>query len=353
MKIILSFILLMMASNQALAYKAPAAVKKLSDKELRQKLTPLQYKVTQKEGTEPAYKNRYWDHKEAGIYVDIVSGEPLFSSLDKYDSKTGWPSFTRPLVKEAIVYKEDKKLFSTRTEVRSKQGDSHLGHVFDDGPKPSGKRYCLNSASLRFVAAKDLKKGGYGKFASLFDVKSTKVATSNKSKEIATLAGGCFWCVEAALEKVKGVSKVISGFSGGKLKNPAYKLVASGKTKHREVVQAHFDPNIVSYKQILQTFWRNIDPTDPDGMFVDRGLQYSSAIYYHSEAQRKTAIASKAALEKSKIHQKKVITPILPYKNFYAAEDYHQDYYKKNPIRYRYYHYRSGRPSFLKKVYGR
>lgn len=185
-------------------------------------------------------------------------------------------------------------------------------------------------------------------FIGFFFFSSLSIASTNK---IATFAGGCFWCMEPPFEKLDGVKSVVSGYMGGHKKSPTYKEVSAGSTGHTEVVQVTYDPQKVTYKELLDIFWRNIDPTDAGGQFVDRGSQYRSGVFYHSEEQKKLATQSKDTLEKNGPFKKKVISEITEAGVFYKAEDYHQDYYKKSPIRYKYYRYRSGRDQFLEKYW--
>jgi peptide methionine sulfoxide reductase msrA/msrB len=169
---------------------------------------------------------------------------------------------------------------------------------------------------------------------------------------VATFAGGCFWCTESDFEKLEGVSQVISGYTGGSLKNPSYSQVSSGRTKHIESVEVHYDPSLISYDQLLNAFWKMINPTDDSGQFVDRGYQYSSAIFVHNPEQQHAAEASLKALAQSDRYDKPLVTPIRQAGHFYPAEEYHQDYYKKSPLRYRLYRWNSGRDQYLKGIWG-
>lgn len=181
----------------------------------------------------------------------------------------------------------------------------------------------------------------------------SKLVSYSDEEEIATFAGGCFWCIEAPFEKIDGVKKVISGYAGGKEKNPSYKEVSSGNTSHVEAVQVTFDPQVISYSEILDIFWKQFDPTDAGGSFYDRGSQYTSAIFYHDDKQKTVAENSKKLLSKSGVFEKPIVTPIKKFTTFYPAEDYHQDFYKKDPGRYYSYRNGSGRDRFIEKTWGK
>lgn len=292
--------------------------------ELKKKLTPEQYACTQEEGTEKPFANKYWNNKEDGIYVDVVSGEPLFSSLDKYDSGSGWPSFTKPLPKKSLKLKKDNKLGMERTEVRSSMADSHLGHVFDDGPKDQGGlRYCINSASLNFIPLDKLKENQFGSYLFLFAKK--------KEWETATLAGGCFWGVEDLFRSQKGVIETMVGYTGGKTNEPTYNLVKLGTSGHAEAVRILFDPKILKYEDLLLLFFKLHDPTTLNQQGNDIGTQYRSAIFYETDEQKSIAEKVKERVNKSGAWKKPIVTEITSASEFWSAEEYHQKYLVKTP----------------------
>ena len=322
---------------------------KPSADELRSRLGALEFEVTQHDATEPPFRNRFWDNHEAGLYVDIASGEPLFSSTDKFDSGTGWPSFTRPVEADNVIDRTDISHGMKRVEVRSKHGNSHLGHVFEDGPRPSRFRYCINSASLRFIPVAELEAQGYGEYRALFgDAEATaqkplvdhdnacavpapgEAPGCEATVEEAVFAGGCFWGMEEILAQVPGVIESTVGYTGGTSASPKYEQVKTGRTGHAEAIRILFDPKRVSYQELLEKwFFKMHDPTTKNQQGNDLGTQYRSAIFVTSPAQREIALAAKRSAQAN--WKSPIVTEIVDATEFTPAEDYHQKYLEKHP----------------------
>jgi len=289
-------------------------------------LTPDQYRVTQRNGTERAYSGEFWLHDEPGIYVDVVSGEPLFASVDKFDSRTGWPSFTKPVDGRNVVTKRDFTMLFPRTEVRSAHGDSHLGHVFKDGPRNrGGLRYCINSAALRFVHRDDLEAQGYSDYVTLFSKED-----SMSEYKTATLAGGCFWRMQDLIRRQPGVVSTRVGYTGGRNANATYR----NHPGHAEAIEIVYDPAQTDYRALLEFFFQIHDPSTKDRQGNDLGSSYRSAIFYVDDEQRQVALDTIADVDACGLWPGKVVTEVVPAADFWEAEPEHQDYLLRIPNGY-------------------
>jgi peptide methionine sulfoxide reductase msrA/msrB len=289
---------------------------KRTDKEWKSSLTPEQYEVMRKCGTERPFTGQYNDFWEEGVYVCAGCGAPLFLSSTKYEHGTGWPSFTAPAEETNIEYRDDYSLLSKRVEARCSACGAHLGHVFDDGPGPTYLHYCVNSDSLGF---KPETAGG-----------SDGTAVAAKGAETATFAAGCFWGVEHKLGKVPGVISTVVGYTGGKTIDPTYEEVCSERTGHAEAVQVTFDPERLSYGELVRQFFSIHDPTQVNRQGPDKGTQYRSAIFYRGETQRAEALKIKDEINASGRYKKPLATELVQATAFYKAEEYHQKYFEKH-----------------------
>jgi peptide methionine sulfoxide reductase msrA/msrB len=275
-----------------------------SDVEWKKILTPKQYYILREHGTERPFSSELYEVKEEGTYICAGCKNPLFSSSAKFNSGTGWPSYFKPYSKKSLNVATDNSLGMERDALTCKRCDGHLGHVFNDGPKPTGLRYCIDGDGLLFVPTQ------------------TEVT-------VATFAGGCFWCTETIFESIKGVTEVISGYSGGKETDPTYKSVGGGQTGHAEAFQVYYDPKIISYKDLVRVFFASIDPTTVDGQKPDYGKQYRTIAFY-SNNDEKTIIEQKIK-EISGEYKSPIATQVVKFEKFYEAEEYHQDFVKRNP----------------------
>ena len=304
----------------------------LSDAQWRTRLTPEQFRVTRRHGTEPAFCGGLLGNKLPGIYACLCCDLPLFGSTAKYDSGTGWPSFFQPIAVENIREKVDRSQRMVRMEILCMRCDAHLGHVFRDGPPPTRLRYCLNSDALRFVAENQIRTLSENPTAGTRTTPAAGTLVSvRKQPAESVFAGGCFWCVEAVFKQLDGVVDAISGYAGGTAETANYRAVMTGRTGHAEVVKVVYDPDKVSYEQLLRVHFATHDPTTRNRQGPDVGPQYRSAIFYASQEEKEMAQAFIADLNQAKVFKRPIVTRLEPLEAFYPAEGYHQDYVVCNP----------------------
>ncbi len=292
-----------------------------TEDEWKAKLTPEQYRILRSSGTERPFCGVLLDNKKQGVYACAGCGLPLFTSDTKFNSGTGWPSFYAAIAPGNVAENVDRSHGMTRTEINCARCDGHLGHVFDDGPRPTGLRYCLNSESLTFTASEDVAK-----------LADPAAAVTSRNTVTAVLAGGCFWCTEAVFEQLKGVSEVVSGYAGGTKETAHYDAVSSGKTAHAEAIRIAYDPAIISYDELLKLFFTVAhDPTTLNRQGNDVGPHYRSAIFYASDEEKAAAETMIRKLQDDGTVKGKIVTTLEPLTEFYLAEKYHQDYARNNP----------------------
>lgn len=292
-------------------YYSNTDTKKLtvSNAEWKKILPPDLYAVAREADTERAFTGKMWNSEAKGTYYCATCGYQLFKSDQKFVSSCGWPSFFEQVNKESITFKDDNSYGMRRVEANCGRCDSHLGHLFDDGPEPTGKRYCMNAVSLDFVP--------------------DAAASTSSNLETIVLGGGCFWCVEAVYQNLDGVKSVYSGYAGGTVENPSYEEVCTGRTGAAEVVEITYDKSKTNLDEIFKVFFTVHDPTTLNRQGADVGTQYRSAIFYKNENEKKAAQSLISVLNQEAFSNN-IVTTLEPLKKFYKAEEYHQGYYENN-----------------------